>query len=175
MGKLRPGGLWGAGARASSRAASYLRAGGRPCGQLVPGRRLFAGAAPRRRAGLRGAEARGGGQQARVREHQGSGRAAGGGHEGDGSLSPPSATSGTRPLAPRLITRLNPPRRPESAHHRRRPLPAPARAAAAGAGGRCGEGRRRCGAGHALGKGARDRGRQYRGGRGLGERWLAVV
>ena len=133
VGKLRPGGLWGAGARASSRAASYLRAGGRPRGQLVPGRRLLAGAAARGRAGLRGAEARGGGrQQARVREHQGSGRAAGGGHAGGGCLSPPSAASGTRPPAPRLITRLNPPRRPESAHRRRRPLPAPARAAASG-------------------------------------------
>lgn len=148
VGKLRPGGLWGAGARASSRAASYLRAGGRPRGQLVPGRRLFAGAAPRGLAGLWGAEARGGGQQARVREHQGSGRTAGGGHAGGGSLSPPSAASGTRPPAPRLITRLNPPRRPESAHHRRRPLPAPARAAAAGAGGavRGGKGELRGGA-----------------------------
>lgn len=112
-------GRWGP----ASWAASYRREGSGSRGQLVPGRGLLAVAAPRRRAGLWGAEARGGGQQAGVHEHQGSGEAADGGHVGGRSLRSLSAASGKLSPAPRLITRLNPPPRPEGAH--RRPAPPP--------------------------------------------------
>lgn len=118
--------------------------GGRSRRQFVPGRRLLAGAVPRGRTGLEGAQAHGSGQQAGVGEQQGPRGAAGGAMRG-GRLWPAIAALDSSALGSELYNALESHRQrgalAGSASRLLRALPSSAVA------GRCGEAGRPTGEG----------------------------